>query len=120
METAAKLTFELLLILLVELPIVAYFFRRKKRPTVLTVALLVNVLSWVIGTILWLRNPDVNKFYIKMGTSALEAAVYWYFLGRNWKKAILMSLVANTVSYIITHFVYLPDDFFQKKTNMIR
>ena len=117
---AAKLTFNLLIILLVELPIVAYFFRRKKRPSALTVAFLVNIVSWVIGTIIWFKNPDVNMLYVRIGTSILETVVYWFFLGRNWKKAILMALIANAASFAVSQFVYLPDSFFQKSNNMIR
>jgi len=120
---ATKITFNLLLILLIELPIVAYFFRKKKRQVAVFVALLANIVTWIVSTILFQNNPDTNMLPIKIGGAIFETLVYWFFLGRNWKKAILMSLIANTASYLATTFIQLPDGFLQKAppgNNIIR
>lgn len=120
MDRAILLTFNLVLTLLVKLPVVGFFFGKKKRQPAVMTALLINLVSWILGTLIWLKNPDVNQFYIRIGTSILEAIAYWFLLGRNWKKAILMSLVTNTLSYLATQYITLPEGFFQKKDNMIR
>lgn len=120
MDRAIQLTFSLLLTLLVKLPIVGFFFGKKKRQPAVMTALLINLVSWIIGTLIWLKNPDLNQFYIRIGTSILETIAYWFFLGRNWKKALLMALITNTLSYLATQYITLPEGFFMKKDNRIR
>jgi hypothetical protein len=120
MDRAIQLTFHLLLTLLIKLPIIGFFFGKKKRQPAVLTALMINLVSWIIGTMIWLKNPDVNQLYVRIGTSVLEAIAYWFFLGRNWKKAILMAAVTNLLSYIATQYITLPEGFFQKKSNMIR
>lgn len=120
MDRAIQLTFNLLLTLLVKLPIIGFFFRKKKRQPAVMTALMINLVSWIIGTIIWLKNPDINPFYVRICTSILEGIAYWFFLGRNWKKALLMTIITNVLSYLATQYITLPEGFFQKKDNMIR
>lgn len=115
-----ELTFDLLLTLLVELPIIAFFFKRRKRQAALIVGLIVNLATWPIFHYFRFKYPDLNVIWIKAGITVIEAVAYWYFLGRNWKKAILLSLVANGASLLVTSFIKYPSDIFLKKPNMIR
>lgn len=120
MDRGIQLTFNLLLTLVVKLPIVAFFFKRKKRQPAVTVAVVINLITWIVGTLLWLKNPDVNQFFLRIGISVAEAIAYWFFLGRNWKKAILIAIVTNIAIYVAAKFIVLPEGFFQKKDNIIR
>lgn len=120
MDKALQLTFNLLLTLLVKLPIAGFFFKKRKRQPAVMMALVINVITWIVTTIIWLRNPDVNLVTVRIFTSIAEGISYWYFLGRNWKKAAIIAIISNVVCYFATQYIVLPPDFFQKKNNMIR
>jgi len=113
------LAFNLLLTLLVELPIIGFFFRKRKRKGALMVGLLVNLITWPLVNIIRL-NTDWNLNMVEIGVVVIEGLAYWLFLGRNITKAVLITVLANGASFIITKFVYIGPDFFQKKTNIIR
>lgn len=115
-----ELTFDLLLTLLVEIPIIAFFFKRRKRQPAVIVGLIVNIATWPIFHYFRFKYPDLDIIWIKAGIAVIEAAAYWYFLGRNWKKAILISLVANGASFLVTSYIKFPADAFMRKPNMIR
>ena len=119
MDLALQLTFSLLLTLFVKLSIVSFFFKKKKRQPAVVIALLINLITWIVGTIIWLKDPDVNQLYIRIATTIVEGVAYWFFFGRNWQKALLMTIATNLVGYFATLY-HLPEDFFQKKNNMIR
>ena len=119
MDLALQLTFNLLLTLFVKLSIVSFFFKKKKRQPAVVIALLINLITWIVCTIIWLKNPDVNQLYLRIATSIAEGVAYWFFFGRNWKKALLMTIATNLAGYFVTLY-HLPEDFFQKKNNMIR
>ncbi len=134
MERAIQLTFNLLLTLVVKLPIIAFFFSKRKRQSAVSISFVINLIVWIIGTILWLKMAesstvaapgetkifDANQIYIRVGSCIIETVCYWYFLGRNWKKAFLLSIVSNLAIYLAAQFISLPEGFFQKKDNMIR
>ncbi|MES2850978.1 MAG: hypothetical protein V4685_18140 [Bacteroidota bacterium] len=133
MDRGIQLTFNLLLTLLIKLPVIAFFFKQKKRAPAVTLALVINLVTWIIGTIVWLKlaetavpaSPetkvfDTTQLYIRIGGSIFEAIAYWFFLGRNWKKAVLLSLISNVAIYFAAQYITLPEGFFQKKDNMIR
>jgi hypothetical protein len=113
------LAFNLLLTILVELPIIGFFFRKRKRRPALMLGLMVNVVTWPIANIIRL-NTEWNLNYVEIGVVIFEGIAYWLFLGRNVKRAVLITLAANAASFIITKFVHISPDFFQKKTNIIR
>ncbi len=113
------LAFNLLLILLVELPIVGFFFRKRKRKLALVAGLFVNIITWPLVNIIRL-NTDWNLNMVEIGVVIFEGVAYWLLLGRNWKKAILITLLANAASFIVTKSVHITPDFFQTKTNIIR
>lgn len=113
------LAFNLLLIILIELPIIGFFYSKRRRKSAYVVGLFVNVLTWPIVNIIRLNTSwDLN--WVQAGVVVLEGFAFWLLMGRNVKKAVLISIVANLVSFVVTKFVYLPPDFFQKKTNIIR
>ena len=113
------LAFNLLLVILIELPIIGFFFNRRRRKFAYLVGLLVNLVTWPIVKFIWLNTSwDLN--WVQVGVVVAEGFAFWIFLGRNFQKAALISIIANLASFIITKFVYIPPDFFQKKTNIIR
>jgi len=113
------LAFNLLLTILVELPIVGFFFSKRKRRSALMVCLFVNVVTWPVVNIIRL-STDWDLNLVEIGVVVLEGIAYWFFLGRNWTKAALIAILANTASFLVTKFVHIGPDFFQKKTNIIR
>lgn len=117
---AGQITFNLLVTLAIKLPLVAFFYKKSKRQQAITAALIINLITWVLATIMWLKNPDVNQVYLRIGVTLLEAFAYWFFMGRNWKRALLLAIISNAIVYFITKWVTLPDSLFQKKDNMIR
>ncbi len=133
MDRGLQLTFNLLLMLAVKLPIIAFFFRRKRRLSAVTIALVINLITWILSTIVWLKMAetavpvagetrvfDSTQLYIRIGVCIAEAIAYWFFLGRNLKRAILLSLISNIAIYFAAQFITLPENFFQKKDNIIR
>jgi hypothetical protein len=112
------LAFNFLLILLLELPIVGFFFRRKKRNNAILTGFIINIITWPIVNVIRL-NTDWNLNMVEIGVVVIEGAAYWFILECTWRKAFLMSIVANAVSFLITKFVYISPDFFTKKPDMI-
>jgi hypothetical protein len=114
-----ELAFNLLLIILVELPIVGFFFRKRKRKNALFICLFVNIVTWPIVNIIRL-NTNLNLDVVQLFVVIAEGMGYWLICHIGWKKGFLISLLANATSFIVTKFVYLPPDFFQKKIDVIR
>jgi hypothetical protein len=111
------LAFNLLLTLLVELPIIGFFFRKRKRKAALMVGLLVNLITWPVINIIRL-NTEWNLDVVEIGVVVVEGIAYWLFLGRNITKALLITVLANGASYVVTRFVHIGPDFLQKKVNV--
>lgn len=120
MDRGLQLTFNLLLTLAIKLPVIAFFFKKRKRQSAVGIGSIINLVTWILGTIIWLKNPDVNQLYVRAGILVAESVAYWFFLGRNWKRAVLISVISNVIVYFATTYITLPDGFFQKKDNMIR
>jgi|GEM_PF-1121881 len=133
MDRGILLTFNLLLMLAVKLPIIGFFFKKKRRQPAVTVALVINLVTWIIGTIVWLKLAesivpvpgetkvfDTTQLYIRIGGCVVEAIAYWFFLGRNWKKSLLLAITSNIAIFFAAQFITLPESFFQTKDNMIR
>lgn len=111
------LALKLLITLLLELPIIALFFRRKKRQKAILMGLLINIISWSVTHIIFFTF-DVNMLYVAIGIAIGEAIAFHQLLDCNWTKAIILSLVVNSLSYFATQ--YVPLDFFQSKPEAIR
>jgi hypothetical protein len=113
------LAFNLLLVILIELPIIGFFFSKRRRKFAYMVGFFVNLITWPIVNIIRLNTSwDLN--WVQVGVVLFEGLAFWLLLGRNFKKAFLIGIIANLASFLITKVVYLPPDFFQKKTNIIR
>ena len=69
------LAFDLLLTLLIELPIFALFFKRKKRPAVFMYGLLVNFISWPIAHILKISTDQKHQQRSKKKPDAVHRAL---------------------------------------------
>lgn len=114
-----ELAFNLLLTLLLELPIVAFFFSKRKRKHALLFALLINIITWpIVNIIRFNTNWDLNIVEIFVVIS--EALAYWLILGVGWKKGSIISILANLVSFFVTKLVHIDPEMFQKKVNIIR
>lgn len=111
------LALKLLIALLLELPIIALFFRRRKRQKALLMGLLINIISWSVTHIIFFTF-DVNMLYVAIGITIGEAIAFHQLLDCNWTKAIILSLAINSISFFATQ--YLPLDLFQSKPEAIR
>jgi hypothetical protein len=112
------LTFDILLTLLIELPIIALFFKRKKRPVALMYGLLVNLISWPIVHILKI-STDINVYIIEIAVVTGEGIGLWLLTGCGWKKGFLISLIANSISFLVIQSIHFDPDTLQNKQNII-
>lgn len=106
------LAFNFLLTILIELPIIALFFKRKKRQAALGMAFLINIISWSITHIIFFTF-DINMYYVAIVLAIGEAIAFHFLLPCNWKKAFVISLIVNSLSFSATHAI--PSDIFQSK-----
>ncbi|MEO6233186.1 MAG: hypothetical protein ABJB11_01640 [Ferruginibacter sp.] len=113
-----RLALNFLLILLVELPIVNLFFKRKKRQHALYMAFLINLVSWAVAHVI-IFTVDVNIYYVAILVAVGEAIAYNKLLECNWKKSIIISLVANSLSFFVTQIIPI-DDLFTPKQESVR
>lgn len=104
------LAFNFLIIILIELPIIAFLFKRKKRQAALGMAFLINIISWSITHIIFFTF-DVNMYYVAVVLAIGEAIAFHFLLPCSWKKAFIISIIVNSLSFLITHT--LPSDIFQ-------
>jgi hypothetical protein len=114
-----ELTFNLLLTLLIEIPMVGFFFKKRKRRSAYLACLFVNFVSWPLFHIIRL-NTSWDITLVTIVLVALEGLGYWFILNVNWKKASLITLAANAASFIITKLVHVEPDMFQKKIDIVR
>ena len=112
------LAFNLFLTLLLEVPVVGFFFRRKNRKYAYLVALLTNIITWVALNIVRL-NSDLNLNIAAIAMMIVEAVVYALLLDCGWKKAFLISIVANLISFVVTKYVYINPDFLQNNQEVV-
>ena len=113
-----RLAFNFFLIIIVELPIIILFFKRKKRQHALYIALLINIISWAIAHVI-LFSTDINIYYVAALVAVGEAVAFNKLLECSWKKAILMSLLVNSISFFVTQVVP-TDEIFSTKQQIIR
>jgi ABC-type uncharacterized transport system permease subunit len=108
------LTFNLLLTLLIELPVVAFFFKRKVREHAVLTAFLVNIVTWpLVQVVVFSTDVTQQNFFLETAVILAEAIAYKIWLDCSWKKSFLMSAIANLMSYgagillkmIFKHFI---------------
>jgi hypothetical protein len=116
-----NLAFNLLLTLLIELPIVAFFFRRKKRNNALTTAFLVNLISWILINIIKLSTDNNEGYflYIEIGVVVAECIAYNIMLECGFRKAAIISLFANGIAFLIINAIHIDFDELIKKSNSL-
>lgn len=123
MELVFTLTFNLLLTLLIEIPLVGFFFRRRKRKNAYMYAFIANIITWPVVNVIklnWLgfnNNlvPDISELTIATGIVIAEGIIYAMFLECGWKKAFTVSFIVNLISLAIARFSYLGAEFFTSK-----
>jgi len=108
------LALNLLLTLLIELPVIALFFRRKKRQSVILMSALVNIISWSVAHIV-IFSSDINIYYLTIVLAVGEAIAFKGLLPCTWKKAIIISMIVNSLSFFITTKLPNEVEFFQFK-----
>lgn len=107
------LAFNLLLILIIELPVIGFFYKRKKRSNAYVFTLLINVITWPIIHVIRL-NTDWNLLYVQCGITLIELVAFVFFLQCSLKKAFLMAVLANTLSFVATKYIKFPENLFKK------
>ena len=112
------LALDLLLTILLELPIIALFFKRKKRPSALMNALMVNLISWPVAQILKI-STELNVYIIEAIVVTGEGIALWLLTGCGWKKGFIMSVIANLISFAATSLIHIDPDLFQNKPQII-
>jgi phosphatidylinositol kinase/protein kinase (PI-3 family) len=114
-----ELTFNLLLTLLLEIPIVGFFFKKRKRRTAYLVCLFVNLVTWPIINIIRLKTEwDLNL--VEIAVVIAEGFGYWFILNCGWKKATIITIVSNIVSFVLVKLVHFEPDILPKKIDIIR
>ena len=106
------LAFNFIITILIELPIIALFFKRKKRQKALSMGLLVNIISWSVAHIIFFTF-DLNMLYIAFALAIGETISFHYLFPCDWKKAIIISIIVNSLSYLATQSI--PADLFQSE-----
>ncbi len=89
--------FYFLLTLLIELPLVWWFFRDRGKEALL-IGFLLNLFTWpLLHVFIYLTRLPVNV--LEAGVAVTEAIGYRIFMGCSWKKAFAVSFLANGISY---------------------
>ena len=112
------LAFDLLLTLLIELPIIALFFKRKQRPVALMYGALINLICWLIAHILKI-STDLSIVIIEVVVIIGEAVGLSLLTDCGWKKGFTLSVIANSLSFIATYNIRFDTDIFQDKSHII-
>ena len=108
------LALNLLLTILIELTILALFFKIKKRQAAIMMAILINVISWSVAHMI-IFSTDINIYYVAIGLAIGEAIAFHQLLECNWKKAIILSLIVNSLSFFIIQLIPIDMDLFPSK-----
>ena len=114
-----ELTFSLLLTFILELPIAGFFFKKRKRRMAYFVCLFVNLVTWPIMNIIRLKT-EWNLNIVEVFVIIAEGIGYWLILKCGWKKAILITIVSNIVSFLIIKMVHFEPDILPEKIDIIR
>jgi len=86
-----------LLTLLIELPLVLFFFREERRYALLT-GFLLNLFTWPLLHI-FIFYTDIHIGILEFAVAVTESIGYYIMLNCKWKKAIAVAFLANILSY---------------------
>jgi len=112
------LTINFLITLLIELPIVILFFKRKKRMDAAWMAVVINIITWSIAHIIFF-STELPVYYAAIGLAIVEAIAFKLLLNCNWKKAISIAILANSLSFYITQLIPVDIEVFKQKEEII-
>ncbi|MGG9960471.1 hypothetical protein [Ferruginibacter sp. SUN106] len=83
--------------LVIELPIVLFFFK-KERKFALLIGFLLNLFTWPVLHIL-LFYTSININILEIGVAITESIGYYLLMQCSWKKALALGFMANAMSY---------------------
>lgn len=114
-----ELAFNLLLTILVELPIIAFFFTKRKRKYALSIGFFVNIITWPLINIIRI-NTDWNLNWVEVGVVIVEGVAYYLLLGRHLKRSILITILANAASFFATKYIHIGSSELVQQNNLIK
>lgn len=91
------LYFYFLLTLLIELPLIVFYFRKQWKQALL-IGLLLNLFTWPLLHI-FLFETRVNIYLLEAGVAITEGLGYFLFMKCKWWQAFLLSFFVNGLSY---------------------
>ncbi|MEP7110063.1 MAG: hypothetical protein ABI760_18860 [Ferruginibacter sp.] len=77
-------------------------------------AAVINTITWSLAHII-IFSTDINVNYVAIGLAIGEAVAFHKVLECDWKRAIIMSLIVNSLSFYLTQFILIDMDIFQLK-----
>ena len=93
----------LLLTITIEIP-VYFLFDRKKIPFTVLILILANCFTWPILNVLY-QTTTSHLLLLECGVTAVEAFIIYLFLGQKPIKALLISLVQNSITTFIGIYI---------------
>ena len=109
---------DILLTILLELPIIALFFKKKKRWTAVIYGLFMILVTWPIVHILKM-STEININYIEIGVIIAEGLALWTLTNCGWKKGFLIAIAINCSSFFIMKTITLDPDMLQNRSNIV-
>jgi len=89
--------FYFIVTLVIELPIVALFFKPECKFALL-IGFLLNLFTWpVLHILLYYTRTDINL--LEFGVAITESIGYYFLMQCSFKRALALGFTANTISY---------------------
>lgn len=85
--------------LIIELPLVFIFFRKESGYALLT-GFLLNLFTWPLLHIA-IFFTDIHLVVLELAVAVIESIGYRIMLNCNWKKAIILAFLVNSLSYAL-------------------
>ena len=119
-----ELAVNFILILLIEILLTGYFFRRKKRKKAYMTAFLMNIVTWPVVNIIILNTDWYDKALlfnpiVQIPMIIGEIIFLRLYMPTTNRKAIIVGVAVNIVSILAAYYIRLPNNLFQKKENII-
>lgn len=93
----------LALTMLIEIPIYFLFDRKKILYTIL-ILILANCFTWPIINILF-QTTNIHLLVLESGVTITEAFIIYQFLEQKFSKALLISLIQNSITTFIGIYI---------------
>ena len=86
-----------ILTLVIELPIVCIFFRKRWKYALL-IGFLLNLFTWpTLNILLYYAKWNINV--LEIGVAIIEGIGYYLLMQCGWKKALVLGFMTNAISY---------------------